>query len=273
MQICFSSRHYPTVVIQKGIEVILEDEIGHTKDIEHYIKLKLKVGKIKKVKTLWSEILEKSSGIFLWAVLVINILNSKYCNGSTSSKIRKRLKEIPPRLTELFEIILMRDRENLGQLQVCLKWILFATCPLKPQKLYFAIKLGLDKEYSGFWDQDNMDLDQIKIFVRSSSKGLAEIIRNKASEIQFIHESVRDFLLGKYEGQWSGTSGNFVGYSHEILRNCCFAQLNASISQNVEIPDPRAQASKATELRDTIKLKFPFLEYSVLNVLCYANSA
>jgi hypothetical protein len=32
--ICFSSRHYPTIVIEKGIEVTLEDEIGHTEDIK-----------------------------------------------------------------------------------------------------------------------------------------------------------------------------------------------------------------------------------------------
>ena len=34
LQICFSSRHYPTIVIQKGLKVTLEDEIGHTEDIE-----------------------------------------------------------------------------------------------------------------------------------------------------------------------------------------------------------------------------------------------
>lgn len=33
LRVCFSSRHYPTVTIQQGTEVILEDEIGHTNDI------------------------------------------------------------------------------------------------------------------------------------------------------------------------------------------------------------------------------------------------
>jgi ankyrin repeat protein len=274
LQICFSSRHYPTVVIQKGIEVTLEDEIGHKEDIEHYIKSKLRLGKSKQAESLRSEILEKSSSIFLWVVLVLDILNSEYPNSSVSiKKIRERLKEIPPKLTDLFEMILKRDGENLEQLQVCLKWILFATRPLKPQELYFAIQLGLDKECSSCWDQEDVELVQMKTFVRSSSKGLAEVTRNKTSEVQFIHESVRDFLLGKYEGQWSGVSGNFVGHGHEILRDCCLAQLNASISQDVDIPDPLPQASKAAQLRETISLKFPFLEYSVLNVLRHANGA
>lgn len=118
-----------------------------------------------------------------------------------------------------------------------------------------------------------MDLDRIKTLVRSSSKGLADVTRNKASEVQFIHESVRDFLLGKYEGQWFGVSGNFVGYSHEILKNCCFAQLNASLSQDVDIPDLLPQASEAAQLRETITLKFPFLKYSISSILCHANEA
>ncbi|MCJ1360858.1 MAG: hypothetical protein MMC33_010867 [Icmadophila ericetorum] len=170
-------------------------------------------------------------------------------------------------------MILTRDGENLEPLQISLKWILFATRPLKLQELYFAVQLGLGKWSSSCWDQEDVDLDQMKTFVRSSSKGLAEVTRNKASEVQFIHESIRDFLLGKYEGQWSGVSGNFVGHGHELLRNYCLAQLNAPISQDVDIPNPLPQASKAAKLQDSISLKFPFLEYSVLNVLYHANGA
>jgi hypothetical protein len=267
LQICLSSRHYPTIVIKKGVEVTLEDEIGHIKDIKQYIKSKLRLDKSKHAEPLRSEILEKSSGIFLWVVLVLDILNSEYPNNSISiKKIRERLKEIPPKLSDLFNMILMRDGENLERLQLCLKCILFTTRPLKPQELYFAIQLGLDKECSSHWDQEDVELDQIKTFVRISSKGLAEVTRNKASEVQFIHKSVRDFLLGKYEG-------NFVGHGHEILRNCCLAQLNASIKQDIDIPDPLPPASKATQLRQTINGKFPFLEYSISNIFCHANSA
>ncbi|KAH8780345.1 heterokaryon incompatibility protein-domain-containing protein [Hyaloscypha finlandica] len=274
LQICFSSRHYPTIFIQKCVKVTLEDEIGHTEDIQQYIKSKLKLGKPKQAEPLRSEILEKSSGIFLWVVLVLNILISEYPDSFVSiKKMRERLKKIPPKLTDLFEMILTRDGEKLERLQLCLKWILFATRPIKPQELYFAIQLGLDKSCSGCWDQEDVDLDQMKTYVRSSSKGLAEVTRNKASEVQFIHESVRGFLFGKYEGQWSGVSGNFVGHCHETLRDCCLAQLKASISQDVDIPDPLPQASKAAQLRETINLKFPFLEYSILNVLHHANSA
>ncbi|KKP01898.1 hypothetical protein THAR02_06017 [Trichoderma harzianum] len=289
LQICLSSRHYPTITIAKGIEVILEDEIGHTEDIEYYIKSKLRLGQSAPALSLRSEILNRSSNIFLWAVLVLDILNREYPNTSISiKKMRDRLKEIPPELNDLFEMILTRDSENLDKLHLCLKWILFANRPLKPQELYFAVQLGYDKECSGHWDQDDIELEEIKTFVRSSSKGLAEVTRSKtskglaegtrnktskASEVQFIHESVRDFLLSKYESQWSEASGNFMGNSHNFLRDCCLAQLKNLVLQEFDIVDPLPYASETTELRQAIRSYYPFFEYSVLNCLQHADSA
>ncbi len=272
--VCFSSRHYPTIVIERGIEIALEDESGHTEDIKQYIKSKLRLGKSKQAESLRSEILAKSSGIFLWVVLTLNILNAEYPNSSISiSAIRDRLQEVPSELSDLFEMILTRDGEHPDRLRLCLMWILFATDPLRPEELYFAIQLGLDKGSSSYWDREDVDLDQMETYVRSSSKGLAEVTR-PASHVQFIHESVRDILFGKYGGQWSGASGNFVGHSHEILRDCCLAQLYASIDQNVEIPDPLPQKHNGViRLHYNLGKLFPFLTYAIHNVLLHANSA
>jgi ankyrin repeat protein len=271
LQVCFSSRHYPTVIIEKGVEVILEEEVGHTDDIQQYIKSKLRMGKSNQADSLRSEILTKSSGIFLWVILVLDIFNREYPNSTVSvKKMRDRLREIPPELNDLFRMILTRDGENLDQLQVCLKWILFAVRPLKPQELYFAVQFGCNKESSGVWDRDDMGLDEMKTYVRSSSKGLAEVTRNEASEVQFIHESVRDFLLGNYGDQWSKVSDNLAGHSHELLKNCCLAQL---INQEVNMPKLLPKASEATKLRSNVKLNFPFLEYAVLNLFHHANEA
>ncbi|UKZ77558.1 hypothetical protein TrVFT333_005281 [Trichoderma virens FT-333] len=273
LQVCFSSRHYPTVVIQKGIEVTLENEIGHTEDIEYYIRSKFRLGKSSQAISLRSEILNKSSNIFLWVVLVLDILNREYPNSSISiKKIRNRLREIPPELNDLFEMILTRDDENLDRLHSGLKWILFANRPLKPQEFYFAVQFSYAEEYTGYWERDDVAFEEMKTFVRSSSKGLAEVTQNKALEVQFIHESVRDFLLRKYETQWSETSDNFIGSSHKLLRDCCLAQLNSLSPQDLGIVDPLPPASETSELRETIHSNYPFLEYSVINTLHHANS-
>ncbi|KAH8761685.1 hypothetical protein F5883DRAFT_716795 [Diaporthe sp. PMI_573] len=274
LRICFSSRHYPTVVIKKGIEITLEHEAGHTDDIEHYIKSNLRLGKAKHADSLRSEIRDKSSGIFLWVVLVLDILKKEYPNSIVSiSAICTRLKQIPPGLDDSFEMILKRDEENLEQLHICLKWVLFATRPLKPQEFYFAVQLSIDKENSSYWDEEDIGLDQMRTFVRTSSKGLAEVTRNKASEVQFIHESVRDFLLGRYGRQWSRVSESFEGHCHDKLKDCCLAQVKAPIDQSINISDATLRGATATELREDLNIKFPFLEYSIFNVLQHANSA
>jgi ankyrin repeat protein len=273
LKICFSSRYYPTILIEKGVETILENELGHTEDIKYYVKSKLRLGKAKNAESLRAEILEKSSGIFLWVVLVLDILNAEYPNSAMSiNAIRSRLQQIPPGLNELFEMILARDEKNLEQMHACLQWVLFATRPLKPQELYYAVQLSLNKKISTYWDQEDVELDQMKTFVRASSKGLAEVTR-KVSDVQFIHESVRNFLLGRYQQQWSGPSGNFEGHSHNVLRDCCLAQLYAPIHLSTNIPDPLPQGTEGAKLREDLNLKFPFLAYSVLSVLRHANNA
>ncbi|KAL9484748.1 hypothetical protein ACSS6W_003537 [Trichoderma asperelloides] len=270
LRVCFSSRHYPTVIIQQGIEIILEHESGHTDDIEHFIKSKLRIGKSKQADSLRDEILAKSSGIFLWAVLVLDILNREYSKSTMPiKKMRDHLKEIPPRLNDLFQMILTRDAENLDLTEACLKWILFASRPLKPPELYFAVQLKFDKECSGFWDREDIEPDKMTAFVRSSSKGLAEVTRNRASEVLFIHESVRGFLLENYS-KWSKESGNLAGYSHEFLKECCLAQV---MSKDIDMPKSLPKVSQAIELRSSIDSKFPFLEYAIRNLFHHANVA
>ncbi|KZZ90271.1 Ankyrin repeat-containing domain protein [Moelleriella libera RCEF 2490] len=274
LRICFSSRHYPTIVITKGIEITLEDEDGHREDIRLYIRSKLRLSRTREAESLRLEILEKSSGIFLWVVLVLDILNTEYPNNSVSiANIRNRLGEIPPGLKDLFEMILRRDGENIQRLQICLQWVLFAARSLAPQELYVAVQLGLDKEHPSLWDEDDVDPDAMKTFMRTCSKGLAEVTRSKISVVQFIHESVRDFLLDRYREPWSGASGNVEGHCHDMLRICCLAQLTDSIEQKVSIPDHTPQTREAQDIKNNILSKFPFFEYSVLHILHHADLA
>ncbi|PKS12515.1 hypothetical protein jhhlp_000722 [Lomentospora prolificans] len=272
LQICFSSRHYPTVVVQKGIELTLEKTGGHDQDIQSYIHARLRLGQSKQAELLRSEIFTKSGGIFLWVVLVLDILNSEYPNGSVSiSSMRSRLHEIPPKLHDLFDVILTRDNDNLPKLHVALKWILFTQRPLLPQELYFAVHLGLDGQCSTVWDPDDLDQNQFVAFTRTCSKGLAEVTGNERNVVQFIHESVRDFLFRKYSHEKAENLGNFAGLSHNLLRDCCLAQLNARVDGEIE--SLRSLGVPAAGLEDQIRARLPFLQYAVDNVLHHSDAA
>ncbi|KFZ24911.1 hypothetical protein V502_00588 [Pseudogymnoascus sp. VKM F-4520 (FW-2644)] len=274
-RVLFSSRHYPHITIQKSVQIRLEDQHSHLQDIEKYLLSELRAGRGKHVKQIREEIRDRASGVFIWVVLVVKILNKAIDHGHVHA-LRKKLQEIPDDLNELFRRILMRDRQNMDEMKLCIQWILYSNRPLKPEELYFAMLSGLEPEEPlRPWDPDEISTEDINLFILSSSKGLAEITKTKAGTVQFIHESVRDFLLKENGlGQiWADLEVNASGLSHNRLKECCFNYTRSEPSSRMEVPEvlSPASTSKATELRKKVSLKFPFLEYAIYNMLMHAD--
>jgi hypothetical protein len=274
-QVCFSSRHYPHITIWKGLGLVLEGQEGHSQDITYYLESELNIGQSKIAQQIRSELQEKASGVFMWVVLVVSILNKEHDRGRVHV-LRRRLQEIPGDLHDLFRDTLTRDSHNKDELVLCLQWVLFAKQPLSPEQLYFAILSGVDPEALSWWDQDEIARDVIEKFILDSSKGLVEITTSKASTVQFIHESVKDFLwkengLGKI---WSDLASNFEEQSHERLKQCCLSYMNV-VFTHLEIPKslPKASSQEAAHNRQLLTSAFPFLKYTVRNVLYHADAA
>lgn len=138
LHVCLSSRHHPHVTFDKGLEMILEGKGGHGKVISYYLDRQLASIKHKEIPEVKAEIIEKASGIFLWVVLVVDILKETYDHGRMRA-VRKRLREIPPELKDLFKDILTRDEQNLEDLLLCLQWTLYSSRPLSPHELFYAV--------------------------------------------------------------------------------------------------------------------------------------
>ncbi|RYP60125.1 hypothetical protein DL771_010613 [Monosporascus sp. 5C6A] len=275
--ICFSSRHYPHIDIQHGRQLILEDQVGHEQDLENYVRNKLRAGTGKFVEDIRTEILQKAAGVFMWAVLVVDILNKEFLRGRNFA-VKKRLEEIPAKLSELFKDILTRDNENMADLLLCIQWILYAKYPLKREEFYFAVVSGLEPEQAMVeWNPEYVTTDAINLFVLSSSKGLAEITRSKDHTVQFIHESVRDFLIkdNGLHDLWPDLAEDFPSMSHDRLKQCCYNYMQTDISKYVAFDKtlPTASSDKAKDLRRSIAGKFPFLQYATRNVLYHADLA
>jgi hypothetical protein len=275
-QVCFSSRHYPYITIRNGLELVLEGQEGHSQDITNYIETELKIGKSKGAQQIRVELQEKASGIFMWVVLVVGMLNKESDRGQVYA-LRRKLQEIPGDLHELFRDILTRDTHNKDGLVLCIQWVLFAKQPLSPEQLYHAILSSIDLEAVTEWDPEEITQDVVKRFILDSSKGLAEATASKEQRVQFIHESVRDFLL-KEDGLgkiWPEFGSNFQGQSHDRLKQCCFNYISIDVATPLEIPDnlPKASSQPAAALRKSATQKYPFLEYAVHNVLYHADIA
>ncbi|KAH9232141.1 hypothetical protein K456DRAFT_1896313 [Colletotrichum gloeosporioides 23] len=276
-QVCFSSRHYPYITISKAVSLVLEGQQGHQDDIINYVSSELKIGDSKVAQQIRHDLQEKASGVFMWVVLVVAILNKEY-DGGRMHRLRQRLREIPSDLNTLFRDILVRDRHHRDELLLCIQWVLFAKEPLRPEQLYFAILSGVETdstEVLSDWDPEDITADIVKRFILDSSKGLTEVTKSKTPTVQFIHESVRDFLL-KHDGLsqiWPEFGSNFSGQCHERLKCCCISYLNVATSMEIGKTLPHVSYEKANKLRESAEKRFPFLQYATQQVLYHSDAA
>ncbi|KAH0023472.1 purine and uridine phosphorylase, partial [Aureobasidium melanogenum] len=259
--VCFSSRHYPHITIDKCVELILEAQQGHSEDITKYINSRLKVGRSKRAEQIKSEVRENAQGIFLWVVLVVPMLQKAYDHGRVHA-LSECLRGIPKGLDELFEDMLRRDADNMENLKSCLKWILYAARPLSPEELYFAILSTSSSASATAWNPEDVTFEDIQRFILSSSKGLAETTKSKTPTVQFIHESVKDFLLKEggpaLQADMSLASAGLV---HDFLKHSCQRYLISIPTDNIgEIPKENG-------------IIFPFLRYSIRYVFKHAETA
>ncbi|UZP39432.1 hypothetical protein NXS19_007248 [Fusarium pseudograminearum] len=264
LQICFSSRHYPFVDIRLGLCLILEEQLGHTSDLKTYIKSHLRVRDPPLLAELQTRMLEKAAGVFMWVVLVVEVLNVENRRGRLF--LKTRLEEVPSGLSELFKDLLRRDKANMEELLLSILWILLSKRPLKPEEYYHALWSGLSLE--GLADLETPVIDAadandcFERCVVSSSKGLAEITKAKHPTVQFIHESVRDFLIkdkGLHE-LWPELGADWESFGHDRLKVCCQSYVKSVGTQELL---SRVDNEKP----------YPFLEYASQFVLHHAERA
>ncbi|KAI1648973.1 nacht and ankyrin domain-containing protein [Daldinia loculata] len=312
LHICFASRHYPHITVTKGLTLVIEGRQEHNQDITQYLKFELRIGQDILANQIRTEVQEKASGVFMWVVLVVSILNKEYDRGRKHT-LKRRLEQIPSDLHNLFHDILTRDNDNEDGLRVCIQWILFAARPLRLEELYFAIMLGIEPEDLAMFHSENIvSVEDMENYIIDNSKGLAEV-SGSSTTVQFIHESVRDFLLKENGLQkvWPELGSNLHGYGHEELKQCCFAYLRDIFLLDSDDPIPMWDLTTnplnyfsgwfiATRIprmwnrmnriinMETGKpmlshlyygrcydtaTKFPFLGYSIENILYHADEA
>ncbi|KAK8026499.1 hypothetical protein PG991_003555 [Apiospora marii] len=297
-RVCFSSRPYPYIQVTEEHLITLENEAGHSEDLAKYVGKCLKAPKRIQAE-IQRHILEKASGVFLWVVLVVGILNKETGHGGLG--LRRRLSEIPPTLSRLFKDILIRDKERPEELRRCILWVLCAFRPLTPAEFCHGMWAAGLKD--GSVDDEIPDVEDNETHMAlatSSSKGLVEVTNasRRQSAVQFIHESVRDYLIKERGLQelWPDLGFEWEGPSHEILRSCCESYLMTpavmtvvkgyrTTNVNADENDPHIVADNVPAIRDTVdSLETPnaeaaptktyaFLEYASQHILDHANKA
>lgn len=272
LRICLSSRHYPHISIRKGLDLVVEDQKAHDADIELFVQNRLLGSDNERTHELRARICQKSAGIFLWVVLVVPMLNKIHDQGLGFDAMQRRLDQVPPGLKGLFADILAKDMEEMHNCVTLLQWVLFSTRPLTSKELYSAVQQHSDPNLS------TPDEGSLSKFLLNSSRGLVEITKASPPIVQFIHETVREFLIGSDGlGRVDPTLlGNVLGRSHDKLRQICSGYLRrtvaamearSSLAPTGVLPDLDASVQTETETSS------PFLAYAIDSIFLHAEAA
>jgi hypothetical protein len=120
---------------------VVEKRKEHGIDIYTYVRAKLKI----RDEEIEKGVPKKASGIFLWVVLVVAMLNKAYQEGKVEA-MRQKLSDVPKGLEEMFGTLLSNDNPDKHETILMLQCILFTRRPLKPEELYFAMIAGTNPE-------------------------------------------------------------------------------------------------------------------------------
>ena len=222
MAICFSSRHYPSVSFNSGLEIRVEKE--NEGDIRTYIESKFSMDELDESMTeVRQAILNKADRSFQWATIVVDRIIDLNEQGHNLSFLLEAISTTPQDLTELYRHLLAQikgDEDRTLALRL-FQWLVFAERPLTLAEMRLALvleeKVTSLQSYvsSKFYPRDDKAMHRR---LRTLSAGLAEcravdasyygwykdrhstllpVLKAHSSNdtAQLIHQSVLDFLM------------------------------------------------------------------------------
>jgi hypothetical protein len=296
LSICFSCRHFP-VVVPAGTcpEVLVEDE--NRQDIRKYIDEELSwtvqdldLEDQEMLEDLRKRIESNSNGVFQWVALVVPKIFWMHETGKSPRQLLQTLEETPQELDNLYEKILQGLSSKEDSLKL-FQWICFSRKPLSIPELRCAMNVDANHDYRSYeqWRALPKFIEtdkQMEKQIRSLSGGLAELKahvgmsdedsaddnddRKENQFVQFVHQSVKDFLISKgfchftnseLQKPNSSSTDIAIGRAHfELSRSCV---------RYISMKEILLSPSKARELAR----EFCLLRYATTNWISHAEAA
>lgn len=280
LNVCFSSRHFPTVTVNDCPEIVIENCNSH--DIALYVEQKFKLGMVT-VEPRWEllrdKVMGKSDGVFLWVVLAVDDMLRRMDDGQALETLLWGFDTGPEALESLYSQMLFPFAETADERQLTVRlfqWAVLAAKPLRLHEWHHILafigqlppsslhKCGLSEPLNKQTD------DQLEKNIRRISKGLVEVSarHNEPQDqgfetisvcaragsldmedgetriVQVIHDSVREFFL---EGNGfsildPSLESNPLGNGHLSIMATCLDYLDITeLDALVQARDQAAQ--------------------------------
>lgn len=225
IHVCLSSRKDRSIHLNDCFEIDVADH--NSNDIAAYVNWRLALGfsgSDHARDLITDRVLHKSSGIFLWVVLVVNGLLQDHDEGRSLQFILGKLAKIPKELEDLCTGLLQSVKEKHLTLRL-FQWAILSTSTLRLHEWHHILGFIQEKPPPSLRSWRNSDAytendEQLVKRLRILSKGLLEVkstpsvSQEDGSEmsvcagagsmdlehgdtrtIHVIHESIRDFFL------------------------------------------------------------------------------
>ncbi|KAF2259605.1 hypothetical protein CC78DRAFT_591780 [Lojkania enalia] len=201
LSICFTCRHYPILAFDDQLSICVEDE--NIEDIAVYVRERLSFLRIPSKLVIQNEITTRASGVFLWAYLVVKRVLELDRRGIGLQCMYLEIQHLPPDLDDLYQELLQIMDEIPASLKL-MQWICFATKPLSIEELRWAMVVDADCPHRTLQQCQSAedyiyDNERMERRTKTLSCGLAEANDPILGSwiVQFIHQSVKDFFVGK----------------------------------------------------------------------------
>ena len=187
----FSIHEYTTNDIRRYAEDIIKADMPGELSIEYEEGLR----------NLVENIVRDAQGVFLWVRLVVNEIVEGICEGDTTDELVTLLSTIPTELGELYKRALCRSsRSSLEAFERnrTEAYVMFqvATCAREPFYIYEFLTAThfLATGRGTYPDLQRLSSEQMERRLNSRSAGLLEVSRKRDGPVQFIHQTVKEFL-------------------------------------------------------------------------------
>ncbi|GAP85018.2 hypothetical protein SAMD00023353_3900570 [Rosellinia necatrix] len=312
LNVCVSSRHFPSVSVSRCPEIVVED--FNKPDIAEYVKLQLSqalvnASELEGLTQLEHAIVEKSSGIFLWVVLVLGMFLKLLDEGRGVRFLTTKLDLVPEALESLFiQLLLIGDEIERRTVLRFFQWVILGTTTLRLREWHHILAFIRPrtpprslKEWQNSEDYIEND-EQLVRQIRNLSRGLVEVKQSvelstrgpfydaasvgagagsldgeigESRVVEVIHESVRDFFLrrnGFAALMESIPASLCVGIGHISIMETCLNYLD--ISELDELVQARISAARPPSPRAEMAARvYPFGHRRTASVTSFGSAA
>ncbi|KAF8534855.1 hypothetical protein BDD12DRAFT_809029 [Trichophaea hybrida] len=281
MKIVVASRPVPRIadVLNKYITITLKEET--TADIVRFTSKRMErisenLGvNTTEVQDIHGMIVERSRGVFLWVKLVLDELEDILRDGCTLFKMKSVLEGLPQDLDTFYVHMLESRLPKIGTTMHAetlwmLQWVAYSGRPLSFLELAEAV--AVETSVSGdislhlLTEGRPLTLDQANRMLSTRWGGFLEV---KNGIVQFIHQTVRDFLFNL-----PATSSLQILQRESIqgIATTCLRYLKFINGRIAQKQDELQRARRETEDLNVHGEILDFLKLSQLALLNYAAS-